>query len=78
MTKYTLEELIIIVQSINYIKPEISEDKWSFGDILFAAIHDAINNKNQVRAILLLSKKLTPISLVSKRYITEYIQKFCK
>ena len=76
MTKYTLHELIIIAQAINYVKPEIPENEWSFGDIIFAAIHDALNNENQLRAIRILSKSLTPISLISKKYIKEYIEKF--
>lgn len=72
----TILELLEDAKKANYIFPVKEKENYDREDILFDAIHTAINNEMQIKACLIVLNMFPPIKLFVKQLINKYIKKF--
>lgn len=72
-----LLELIIIAQNIPYIEPQSENiDDWTSDELVFKSIYIALNNPVQIKAGLHICNQFSPLKLIYKSILNQYIRYF--
>tara|TARA_Y100000992_G_scaffold258649_1_gene192894 strand:- start:130 stop:381 length:252 start_codon:yes stop_codon:yes gene_type:complete len=74
-TKLKLNELITLAELIDFKEPDDDISNWDKSHILMKAISDMLKNPIQKQAIQIMAQNCTPMSVLSKKYLTEYIER---
>ena len=70
-----LSELMLLAKKIKYIKPLIkNEDEWSRDEIYYAALYETLNSKYQIRASEIICGIFSPLKLLFKTTLKNYIK----
>lgn len=69
-----LTELMIYAKNFNYINPGTKEESWSTEEIYYAALHETLNSKYQIRASEIICGIFPPLKLLFKNTIRNYIK----
>lgn len=69
-----LTDLMIYAKNFNYINPGTSEDTWSTEEIYYAALHETLHSKYQIRASEIICGIFPPLKLLFKNTIRNYIK----
>ena len=62
-----LTELMIYAKNFNYINPGTKEESWSTEEIYYAALHETLNSKYQIRASEIICGIFPPLKLLFKK-----------
>tara|TARA_Y100000992_G_scaffold258649_1_gene192895 strand:- start:422 stop:673 length:252 start_codon:yes stop_codon:yes gene_type:complete len=73
-TKLKLSELITLAELIDFNEPTIDFEQWDETQVYMKAISDMLKNPVQKKAILIIAKYCTPMAVLCKKYLTNYIQ----
>jgi hypothetical protein len=73
LSKLKLNELMYVAKSIEYIKSEENVDTWSTEEIYHGAIYETVQSKYQVKASEIVCGMFSPLKLLFKRTIRNYI-----